>query len=80
MLTAGEREKTAAMTRVWFVFCVKTIWVQHCILLVQASRSMASRTYSDYETVKEAMTGACVCACVCLFVCLFVYLFVCLRF
>ncbi|EGD79537.1 hypothetical protein PTSG_10107 [Salpingoeca rosetta] len=31
----------------------------HCILLVQANKSLASRTYSDYENVKEAMTGVC---------------------
>eukprot|EP00055_Hartaetosiga_balthica_P000468 m.136655 g.136655 ORF g.136655 m.136655 type:complete len:103 (+) comp10802_c0_seq1:24-332(+) len=29
----------------------------HCILLVQPKRTPASRTYSDYETVKEAMLG-----------------------
>eukprot|EP01147_Barroeca_monosierra_P002583 gene2583-5499_t len=33
--------------------------MSHCILLVQPTRNMASRTFSDYETVKEAMNGVC---------------------
>lgn len=31
----------------------------HTILLIQPSRQPQSRTYSDYESVKECMEGVC---------------------
>lgn len=34
---------------------------QHTLLLVQPTRSLAGRTYSDYDSVAEAMDGMAAC-------------------
>ena len=42
-----------------FYFFRKVVVMSHTILLVQSGLKPETRTYSDYETVNEAMEGLC---------------------